>query len=700
MLRGKNRLNFYSIHYTIPSMEKFDFVRFVGGIRSLNRTLANGIIDKSELYSHNQTHADEEQEALRAKIKERNLRYVEQRRKKLEKNLHIDTSNSTLQLTKGSELASPTEQSIHRYNVQSHRSSLNSAKFIPLSPTHPSASKKPKYVPNITQSSLETNDQTISTSGTKENFRIFHSPKKPNFDLNKSSQLSSPHMREIFEQNLTSPSYRRDPSSISNLRSPRRGELPSRRAIVHLKQNSSYTSKSMKRLSTASRILDIINGVTSDLTYWTQKDRVSLEDKLNQTKQLNEYYKNMLETLGAVHEAVTSAILVLKDKVELDKYLNEILKCAQRSRNTEFNVAALKLQAKILMKYKDFYRAISNYKAIKQTSDSNIDFASQNTKANHSYLVHKLSSYKNIGKCFQDIQNYKRALFYFVKMLQTAWLLKNQQSELLAYDFIGIQYYYLGDIDKANYYHHKLIIGEGEKVDSEVRELGIQKLKRNIHEKNQTKGYKLRVDTIKSLEDELTRSSPPESEDEFELPDPMNSRPRNESKKSGQLRISTANRIKLIPLLLEQKRYENNRSLRKKTGNRTFHNSMSSTSMLFEARSQSPKPVIYLSHLSPNKNVQNFNNADSKDVVNAMVNIDKIQGNRTSSIVLDRFSLEKTKRRLEKFRDNILCARIEVEKMAEAAAEMEKAVLGGSRTVLSETSFSSARNPIKRVGKM
>lgn len=55
-----------------------------------------------------------------------------------------------------------------------------------------------------------------------------------------------------------------------------------------------------------------------------------------------------------------------------------------------------------------------------------------------------MNCYKNIGICYQYLLNYKIALIYFGKMLRLAWYLKDVDSELKAYDFIGVQFFYLG----------------------------------------------------------------------------------------------------------------------------------------------------------------------------------------------------------------------------------------------------------------
>jgi len=60
------------------------------------------------------------------------------------------------------------------------------------------------------------------------------------------------------------------------------------------------------------------------------------------------------------------------------------------------------------------------------------------------FFRYKMNSYKNIGICYQNLCNYSIALIYFGKMLRLAWYLKDIDSELKAYDFIGIQFFYSG----------------------------------------------------------------------------------------------------------------------------------------------------------------------------------------------------------------------------------------------------------------
>ena len=98
----------------------------------------------------------------------------------------------------------------------------------------------------------------------------------------------------------------------------------------------------------------------------------------------------------------------------------------------------------------------------------------------------KLRLYKKIGVCFKELQQYEQALYYFKKQLQLAWYygdihfrwLHDDQSELDAYDSLGIAYYYIGNVDKAIYYHNRMMAGELE-PDGEVKQWNLGLLEKD-----------------------------------------------------------------------------------------------------------------------------------------------------------------------------------------------------------------------------
>lgn len=70
------------------------------------------------------------------------------------------------------------------------------------------------------------------------------------------------------------------------------------------------------------------------------------------------------------------------------------------------------------------------------------------------------------------LQNHKKALIFLAKLLKLAWKLKDTEYELLAYDMIGLNYYYLGKIQEADYFHNRAVQDTKEPHNSIARKVG------------------------------------------------------------------------------------------------------------------------------------------------------------------------------------------------------------------------------------
>jgi hypothetical protein len=56
-------------------------------------------------------------------------------------------------------------------------------------------------------------------------------------------------------------------------------------------------------------------------------------------------------------------------------------------------------------------------------------------------------------------------------MLQLAWLEKDITMEMLAYEALSYDYYYVGDLSKSSYYHERMIRGKVENDLSIVKKV-------------------------------------------------------------------------------------------------------------------------------------------------------------------------------------------------------------------------------------
>lgn len=74
-----------------------------------------------------------------------------------------------------------------------------------------------------------------------------------------------------------------------------------------------------------------------------------------------------------------------------------------------------------------------------------------------------------LGKTCSMLKSYMEAIQFFSVMLHLAWSENKKKYENRAYDQIGMQHFYLDNVSKAKKYHHKMVEGEFENADSEMR---------------------------------------------------------------------------------------------------------------------------------------------------------------------------------------------------------------------------------------
>ncbi len=81
----------------------------------------------------------------------------------------------------------------------------------------------------------------------------------------------------------------------------------------------------------------------------------------------------------------------------------------------------------------------------------------------------KIKIYKLLGDCHIKMAVYSKALNYYLKMINLAWLLKDHDKEILAYDKLAVTYYYLGDISLSRVLHERMVNAKIEDDDSEAK---------------------------------------------------------------------------------------------------------------------------------------------------------------------------------------------------------------------------------------
>lgn len=74
-----------------------------------------------------------------------------------------------------------------------------------------------------------------------------------------------------------------------------------------------------------------------------------------------------------------------------------------------------------------------------------------------------------LSNCARVLKYYQISVTFLEKALCYAWNSNNIEDEIACYDLVGLSFFYMGNTNKAEYYHTKWAKGEIEKVDSYYR---------------------------------------------------------------------------------------------------------------------------------------------------------------------------------------------------------------------------------------
>lgn len=152
-------------------------------------------------------------------------------------------------------------------------------------------------------------------------------------------------------------------------------------------------------------------------------------------------------------------------KEAYDDYLIGLISLIHSHNLKELYIYAILLHAKICFESKEINKAIVIIKQAKNIANDT------------GLWILKMKCYEKLGKCFQTLKNFPLALKYYLKMLELALYNNSKAKELLAYDLIGIQYFYIGDLNLANFFHKKLLEGDIEAQNSNLRKIASIKYK-------------------------------------------------------------------------------------------------------------------------------------------------------------------------------------------------------------------------------
>eukprot|EP00831_Metopus_contortus_P066204 TRINITY_DN59075_c0_g1_i2.p1 TRINITY_DN59075_c0_g1~~TRINITY_DN59075_c0_g1_i2.p1 ORF type:complete len:129 (-),score=27.02 TRINITY_DN59075_c0_g1_i2:65-451(-) len=69
----------------------------------------------------------------------------------------------------------------------------------------------------------------------------------------------------------------------------------------------------------------------------------------------------------------------------------------------------------------------------------------------------KMTFLKKAALCYKDLLLHEQALFLLKQLMQVTWACSDTSRELEVYDLIGMEYYYLGKMEKAIFYHERMM---------------------------------------------------------------------------------------------------------------------------------------------------------------------------------------------------------------------------------------------------
>lgn len=89
----------------------------------------------------------------------------------------------------------------------------------------------------------------------------------------------------------------------------------------------------------------------------------------------------------------------------------------------------------------------------------------------------KIPCYEGLGKIQCAQNDHHAAMRLFKKMMLQAWFDNDSLSEIKAYGHIGTCYFYLGDLEKCEFYNHRYLHGRTENHLSIPKQAAINQIK-------------------------------------------------------------------------------------------------------------------------------------------------------------------------------------------------------------------------------
>lgn len=199
---------------------------------------------------------------------------------------------------------------------------------------------------------------------------------------------------------------------------------------------------------------------TSAFKFMEGKEVENMKDTLMQSIPENRYYIILLVKAGMLIDCLDKMMSRVKKETFGSQCLKEPMEYTKR-RAAETQHPGLCIYiayqlGRISYLMRDFRQAKVDFKIAYEISEIFYD----------RYSLMKSAEW--LGRTLSMLKMHHEAISYFGIMLHLAWIENNKKYENKAYDSLGLQHFYLGEIATAKKYHCKMVEGTFEPQNSEM----------------------------------------------------------------------------------------------------------------------------------------------------------------------------------------------------------------------------------------
>ena len=153
-------------------------------------------------------------------------------------------------------------------------------------------------------------------------------------------------------------------------------------------------------------------------------------------------------------------------------FTTHLVKLWEETKYFELEFHSKKMLGDLNVELRKVDEAKSIFKKWAKLSDNNLKYKEQ------------MLMYEQIGYWDQVNRRFEESIVWFKKQLELAWFENDHEAETMAYGSMSKSHFYLGDLDKANYYHDRMVRGKLENEKSSLKSMSHFVIKNRRDAKN------------------------------------------------------------------------------------------------------------------------------------------------------------------------------------------------------------------------